>query len=123
MRHSCRTGHAGPGILYRMDDVFREYADDARAITEAAPSRAVALTVEVCERATDDEHLLAIAVVILDPLLDQRWEEVGAEFESAMRESAALRKAWSGAMPDIPQDAIDRLDALLAPGEDIGRRA
>src|SRR5258707_1918171 len=106
-----------------MDDMFREYAVEARTITEAAPSRAVALTVEVCERATDDEHLLAIAVVILDPLLDQRWEIVGAEFESAMRESAALRKAWSGTMPDIPQDAIDRLDALLASGEDIGRRA
>jgi hypothetical protein len=115
--------HSGRGILYRMADVFREYADDARAITEAAPSRAVSLAVEVCEGAPDDEHLLAIAVVILDPLLDQRWDLVGAEFESAMRESAALRRAWSGAMPDIPQDAIDRLDGLLAPGEDIGRQA
>jgi hypothetical protein len=56
-----------------MVDLFREYAADARAISEAAPSRAVALAVEVCERATDDEHLLAIALVILDSLLDQRW--------------------------------------------------
>ena len=43
-----------------MDDLFREYASDARAISEAASSRAVALAVEVCERAPDDEHLLAI---------------------------------------------------------------
>jgi hypothetical protein len=65
--------------------------------------------------------LSVLAVVALDALLDEHWGEIASDFEQAMARSSALRKCWSCTMADIPQEAIDRLDSLLRPGEDIGR--
>jgi hypothetical protein len=105
----------------RFNEVVDEYAADARSVGLAEPTEALARAVQLCEKAPDDDHLLVLSVVVLDPLLDENWDEIGLAFEVEMKRSAPLRKAWSGTMTDIPRAAIDRLDGLLQPGEDIGR--
>ena len=107
----------------RFNEIVDEYAADARSVGLAEATEALAQAVRLCNAAPDDDHLLVLSVVALDPLLDEHWDEIGSAFESEMTRNAALRKAWSGTMADIPQEAIDRLDDLLLPGEDIGRGA
>jgi hypothetical protein len=88
------------------------------------PRKTLQLIVQACEEPDlGDDSLLWAAVFLVDPLLDCHWSVIGDEFEAAMRISRPLRKAWSGAMVDIPQEMIDRLDDLLAPDENIGGHA
>jgi len=103
--------------------ISASYADAIRECRACAPKEGLERIRQLCETAPDADHLLVIAVEALDALLDEHWAVVGSAFEEAMRESPALRRCWSGTMPDIPQEAIDRLDSLLLPGEDIGRGA
>ena len=76
--------------------------------------------VRLCEAAPDDAHIGAISVLVLEPLLDLHWPEIGTHFEAAMRESSALRRAYSGVSVDLPESVLDRLDALVQPSDDIG---
>ena len=104
----------------RWDEILTGYAGTYDWVCERGPAEAIGRLVTLCERAPDVDHLGVLAVAVLDALLDEHWAEVGPVFEAAMRASSALRRCWSCAMADIPQNAIDRLDALLMPGEDIG---
>lgn len=62
-----------------------------------------------------------MAVVLFDHRIDVYWPEIEAECEVLMQQSSALRKCWSSTFPGAPDDAHDRLDTLLRPGEDIGQ--
>jgi hypothetical protein len=103
-------------------DISASYADAFRECLTCGPLEGVERIRQLCEAAPDADHLLVIAVEALDTLLDQHWAVVESVFEEAMKQSPALRRCWSCAMPDMPQGAIDRLDSLLLPGEDIGRQ-
>ena len=87
------------------------------------PAETLRSVVEVSENADEDE-LVWIAVLLIDPLLDIHWRVIGDEFEAAMRQSRKLRMAYSCAWTDVdfPDDLGSRLDALVQEDEHIGRR-
>lgn len=105
----------------RFNEIVDEYADvSMRGDAKEALARAV----ELCEEAPDDDHLSVLAVVVLDPLLDFHWYAIGSAFEAEMRRSASLRKAFSCTWPtEMGVEDYERLEALLLPGENIGREA
>jgi hypothetical protein len=68
-----------------------------------------------------DDRLCWLGVSVLEPLLDQRWEQVGEAFERAAQTGPSLRKALSCAWLNDHQ-LQERLHALVRPEENIGRR-
>lgn len=84
------------------------------------PTETLRLVVEASENA-DEDDLLSIAVVLIDPLLDLHWQVIADQFEAAMRQSRKLRMAYSGTMTDIPDELESRLFALVNEDENIGR--
>jgi hypothetical protein len=100
-----------------MNEASRRYAylDD-----DTDPTIVLAKIVEACE--APDADLKWIAILFIDRLLDEHWEEIGAQFEDAMRSTPRLRIAFSFVMADIPDAAIDRLDSLMRPEEFVGRK-
>lgn len=98
------------------------YGDVATRLKDD-PNASLRRLEDLCQEAPDEDHLLVLAVEMLDPLLDAHWDEIGQEFEARMQRSSALRRCWSYTMADLPKEAMNRLDALLKPGEDIGRES
>lgn len=78
---------------------------------------------DLCESAPDTEHLLVLAVILFDHLIDDYWDEIESECEILMQESSALRQCWSCTFPGAPEGAYERLTTLLKPGEDIGSQS
>lgn len=69
--------------------------------------------VSLAELAGNDDELCAVAILYLEPLLDEQGAEVIGEMESAMRSSAPLRRAYSCADRQLPEEPRRRLDRLL----------
>jgi hypothetical protein len=86
--------------------------DDIEAL-EWDPARDVAHAVSLAESASTDSDLRAVATLWIEPLLDERGEEIIDEMESAMRSSSALRRAYAYAEHQLPDDLQRRLDDLL----------
>jgi hypothetical protein len=87
------------------------------------PTETLRSVVEASENADEDE-LVWIAVLLIDPLLDIHWRVIADEFEAAMRQSRQLRMAYSCAWTDVdfPDELDSRLSALVQEDEHIGRR-
>jgi hypothetical protein len=102
----------------RLQDAIRRYG--GYMPPNGDPRAMLGRLVEACDGAPDDAELVAIAVVLVDPLLDTYWEVIGPAFEAAMRSSRGLRKAFSCTMLDIPADLHRRLQSLVTPEDNIG---
>jgi hypothetical protein len=96
------------------------YQPHHQAVIEQDPKVSLDLIVSLVRSAPDDDHLCAIGVILIDPLLDLYWSQIGDQFELAMRNEADLRKAFSCTMLDIPEDLHARLHELVGSSEDIG---
>lgn len=73
----------------------------------------------LAESANGDDELCAVAIQYIEQLLDEHGTEVIEEMESAMRTSAPLRRAYTCADHELPDDLRWRLDALVGPEDKI----
>src|ERR1700722_11400811 len=124
-----RVSHASPSAA-RLADITMTTSESLRQITASYgdaldvgddPISDLRRLRELCDTAPDNEHLLALAVVMFDHLIDDYWNEIEVECEALTQQSSGLRRCWSCTFPGVPEDAYDRLSALLQRGEDIGR--
>jgi hypothetical protein len=65
--------------------------------------------------------LEALAISLVEAFLGVRGDDAYPAFEESLRSSSNLRKAWSLAWSSVPDQWQNRFDALLQPGEGIGR--
>src|SRR4051794_2821072 len=91
------------------------------AVIEGDPSASLDLIIELVQVAPDDHYLCAIGVILIDPLLDLHWQEIGDRFAAEMERVDNLRKAFSCTMIDVPDEVYSRLHALVRSEDDIGR--
>jgi hypothetical protein len=104
---------AWDGIDYEMDRVYRLVTS---SVADGFPALvALADTLPA-------DRLCWLGVSVIEPLLDQHWEEVGEAFEQAAHTHSSLRKALSCASLNDHQ-LNDRLHGLVRSEEDIGRRS
>ena len=92
---------------------------EASNLMRRSPGESLAMVLRFIDD-LDDDKLCSLGVAFVEPLLDLHWGEIGREFEVALGEHVALRKALSCAW--LRDDDLQReLDPLIGPGEDIGR--
>lgn len=103
-----------------------DYYYDYEGFVLGAPAdEALAMVVRLCERAPDDSALCWVGVVFVEPLLDLHWRTIGDRFEREAAKRPSLRKAYSCAWLSLPRRGREfeaRLEALIQPGEDVGRQ-
>jgi hypothetical protein len=91
-------------------------------ILQGDPVSNVELVIRLADEAPDDDHLCALGVVLLDPLLDLHWSAISSRFEAAMMSNRNLRKAFTCSWNDIPKQDADTLWGLVEQDEDIGHQ-
>jgi hypothetical protein len=111
-----RLHHPGPDEMELMQVALQRVRAMTPEDIEASmrnPAREVAQAVSLAEAASTDSDLRAVATLWIEPLLDELGEGIIDEMESAMRSSAALRRAYAYAEHQLPDDLQRRLDDLL----------
>jgi hypothetical protein len=63
--------------------------------------------VELADEAPDEEHLAALAVALMEPLVDIHWQEIQSALEGALDRSARLRDVMRGCILHVP-DAVEQ---------------
>lgn len=113
--------HPDPRAMARMKQAFDRVIAQGRDIeAELGPRRpGVPEVVALAEAARNDDELCAVAILFIEPLLDETGAEVIDDMESAMRSSAPLRRAYSCADHELPDDLRLRLAGLLTAEDQI----
>jgi hypothetical protein len=99
-----------------------DYAlDYVNLMISGPPNEALEVVLRVCDAAPDGASLCWIGTLLVEPLLDLHWSDIGERFEREARRSAPLRAAYSCASVELPRRATEwkrRMRALVvASGE------
>jgi hypothetical protein len=104
------------GVVPQVPGLDRVGLDRAIAkyayIETDAPLRALGQLIEECERA-DQAELVWLAILVIEPLLDEHVDEVGDAFAAALEASSKLREAYDGADLSIAPEIERRLETIV----------
>lgn len=101
-----------------------DYAlDYVNFMISGPPNEALEVLLRVCDAAPDGASLCWIGTLLVEPLLDLHWSDIGEGFERESRKSAPLRAAYSCASLQLPRRATEwkrRMQHLVAPSGEPG---
>jgi len=90
-----------------MDKYQRHWA----LMRDGPAHEALLLVRRLAREATTDAELAALAVTLMEPLVDMHWHEIYADLEDALERSSSLRRVLRGSILHIPQEIEDELRA------------
>lgn len=92
-------------------ELFKPYEGYHLRVMFDDPAETIGLIRELADAAPDDDHLLALAISLVETYIHQHAPEGFPHFEAALQESASLRKAWSYSWATVPDEWERRFEA------------
>ena len=97
-----------------MGEAFALYQPYWQLMRDGPAPEALSRVIEFADEAPDETYLAALAVALVEPLVDIHWAEIREPLVAGLAASANLRRAMRGSVLHVPSDVEAELKTAAA---------